>query len=113
LPGLGLFLDPQHHKASVSKFADSIEYVIQLAGPQHTAIGLDYVIDAHSMVRYVRANAALYGGGGQYPTDGPIDCLAPSSLPAVTNELLRRGYSATEVRGVLGENYLRVLDANR
>jgi len=113
LPGLGLFLDPQHYKASVSKLADSIEYVIQLVGPRHAAIGLDYVIDVESMTRYVRANAALYGGGGQYPTDGHIDSLSPSSLPEVTNELLRRGYSEIEVRGVLGENYLRVLDANR
>lgn len=113
LPGIGLFLDPQAHKASVSRFADAIEYVIQLVGPRHAAIGLDYVIDAESMARYVRANAALYGGGGQYRTDGHIDSLPPSSLPEVTNELLRRGYSEIEVRGILGENYLRVLDANR
>lgn len=113
LPGLGLFLDPQHYKASVSKLADAIEYVIQLVGPRHAAIGLDYVIDADSMGRYVRANAALYGGGGQYPTGPHIDCLPPSSLPEVSDELLRRGHSEIEVRGVLGENYLRILDANR
>jgi membrane dipeptidase len=113
LPGIGLFLDPREHKATVSKLADAIEYVIQLVGPQHAAIGLDYVIDADAMARYVRANAALYGGGAQYPVDGHIDSLAPSSLPELTNELLRRRHSETEVRGVLGENYLRVLDANQ
>lgn len=112
LPGLGLFLDPVHQKASVSKLADTIEYVIQLVGPRHAAIGLDYVIDSDSMARYVLANAALYGGGVQYPSDGRVDSLSPSSLSALTNELLGRGYSETEVRGVLGENYLRILDAN-
>lgn len=111
LTGVGLFMDAQLQKASASKLADTIEYVAQLVGPRHAGIGLDY-IDAECMARYIRANAAFYGGGNQYPADGYIDFAPPSVLPEVTDELTRRGYSDDEVRGILGENYLRVLDAN-
>jgi membrane dipeptidase len=51
LTGLGLFMDMQTHRASVSKFVDTIEYATQLVGPQYAAIGLDYVIDKDSMAR--------------------------------------------------------------
>ena len=82
-----------------------------IAGPRHAAIGLDY-IEADSMARYIRANAEFYGGGNQYPADGYIDFAPPSVFPQVTDELLRRGYSDEDVSGILGANYLRVLEAN-
>lgn len=112
LTGVGLFMDGAEYKASASKMADTIEYVAQLVGPRHAGIGLDY-IDAHSMARYLRANAALYGGGAQYPADGYVDYAPPSVLADVTEELARRGYADPDIRGILGLNYLRVLGANR
>jgi len=113
LTGVGLFMDGERARASASKFADTIEYVAQLVGPRHAGIGLDYVIDAEGMAHYVRANAGLYGGGRQYPADGYVDFAPPSVLLEVTEQLIRRGYSHDEICGILGENYLRVLDANR
>jgi len=112
LAGLGLFMDGQTRKASASRLADTIEHVAQLVGPRHAGIGLDYVIDPGSMARYIRDNAGLYGGGGQYPSDGVIEFTPPSALPDVAEELIRRGYSDADVRGILGVNYLRVLEAN-
>jgi membrane dipeptidase len=35
-----------------------------------------------------------------------------SKLPFVTRELLKRGFSADDVRKILGENVLRVMEAN-
>jgi membrane dipeptidase len=112
LTGLGIFMDSLTQKASVSKLSDTIEYVAQLVGPGHIGIGLDYMIDVESMARFIRTNDALYGGGGQYPADGYIEFLPPSALPEVSEELTRRGYAEHEVRGILGENYHRVLAAN-
>jgi hypothetical protein len=42
--------------------------------------------------------------GIEDPPDGLEDV---SKLPVITEELLRRGHSEQEVRGVLGENFLR------
>lgn len=112
LTGVGLFMDGEHKRASAAKLADTIEHVVQLVGPRHAGIGLDYVGDAETMAGYLRANAALYGGGNQYPRDGHMDFASPAILPEVANELSRRGFSDEEVRAVLGENYLRVLEAN-
>ena len=35
----------------------------------------------------------------------------PEKLPNLTTRLLERGYSETEIRAVLGENWMRVLSA--
>ena len=112
LSGLGLFMDEQGQKASASKLADTVDYVVQLVGPRHAAVGLDYVLDAESLGRYLKANASLYGGGGQYPADGVVDFAPPSILPQLADQLICRGYKDEHVRGILGENYLRVLAAN-
>ncbi|MEP6767755.1 MAG: membrane dipeptidase [Acidobacteriota bacterium] len=42
--------------------------------------------------------------------DPPIGLEDVSKLPKVTEELLRRGHSEAEIRGVLGENFLAFWD---
>lgn len=64
---------------------DHIEHVMKIAGPQAVGLGTDY-------------------DGIDDPPEGLEDV---SKLPIVTEELLRRGHSEEEVRGVLGENFLR------
>jgi membrane dipeptidase len=112
LTGLGPFMDGVTQRVTLERFADTIEYVMQLVGSAHAAIGLDYVIDRDSMARYLRSNPEVYGGGSQYSSDGYTDFAPPSMLGEVSETLIRRGYTDADVRGVLGENYLRVLQAN-
>lgn len=68
---------------------DHIEYIVDRAGIDAVGIGSDY--DGMSLV--------------------PGDMPDVSSYPALTAELLRRGWSEGDVRKLLGENILRVLDA--
>ena len=68
--------------------ADHIERVMKIGGPQSVGLGSDF-------------------DGIEDPPAGLEDV---SKLPKLTEELLRRGHSEEEVRGVLGENFLRFWD---
>ena len=66
------------------KAVDHIERVMRIGGPRAAGLGTDF-------------------DGIPDPPAGLEDV---SKLPLVTEELLRRGHSEEEVRGVLGENFL-------
>ena len=74
--------------ANWSLFADHIEHVMKVGGPQAAGLGTDF-------------------DGIEDPPTGLEDV---SKLPKLTEELLRRGHSEDEVRGVLGENFLKFWD---
>jgi membrane dipeptidase len=67
---------------------DHIERVMKVGGPQAAGLGTDF-------------------DGIEDPPAGLEDA---SKLPKLTEELLRRGHSEEEVRGVLGENFLKFWD---
>ncbi len=75
----------QKIRAPWTAVVDQIEHVMKIAGPQAVGLGTDY-------------------DGIDDPPEGLEDV---SKLPRITEELLRRGHSEDEVRGVLGENFLR------
>jgi membrane dipeptidase len=91
--------DPKKRDAEVSKLletiqlpraswrtvVDHIERVLRVGGPGAAGLGTDF-------------------DGIEDPPEGLEDV---SKLPVITEELLRRGRSEEEVRGVLGENFLR------
>ena len=75
----------QRPRASWSAAVDHIEHVMKVAGRGAVGLGTDF-------------------DGIEDPPEGLEDV---SKLPVITEELLRRGHSEEEVRGVLGENFLR------
>jgi membrane dipeptidase len=91
--------DPKKRDAEVSKLletirltraswrtvVDHLERVLRIGGPGAAGLGTDF-------------------DGIEDPPEGLEDV---SKLPVITEELLRRGHSEAEVRGVLGENFLR------
>lgn len=70
---------------NVKDLVDHIDYVKNLVGVDYVGIGSDF------------------DGGG-----GLIDCTDVSQFPNITRELLRRGYTETEIRKIWGGNLLRV-----
>ena len=74
---------------SVSRLADHIDHVVKLVGVDHVGIGTDF-------------------DGVQSTLSDLADI---SQLPNLTAELLRRGYSETDVEKILGGNMLRVMEA--
>jgi len=77
--------------ATLEMLMQHFEHVIRVAGIDHVGIGSDFD-----------------GVDGLLPT-GMEDV---SKLPTITYELLKRGYSESDVRKVLGENLLRVMARN-
>ena len=73
---------------TVEDWATQVDYIVSLAGPDHVGLGLDLM------------------SGGNWLKD--VDA---SSYPRLTEALLEKGYSAGVMRKILGENWLRLLDA--
>jgi membrane dipeptidase len=65
---------------------DHIDHIVKVAGIDHVGLGADF-------------DGAV---------DMPEGARDVSELPNITYELLRRGYSETDIRKILGENFLRV-----
>jgi len=74
----------------VSRLVDHIDHVVKLVGVDHVGIGSDF-------------------DGVQSTLSDLADI---SQLPNLTRELLRRGYSESDVDKILGGNMLRVMEAN-
>jgi membrane dipeptidase len=71
-----------------------IDYLVELVGPQHVGIGLDHVSDPMALAIYMGADW------------GDTKFADPEQLPEITEGLLKRGYSETNIRGILGENWI-------
>jgi len=73
---------------SVSRIVDHIDHIVKLAGIDHVGIGSDF--DGIQAV--------------------PADLKSVADLPNLTKELLRRGYSESDIDKILGGNMLRVME---
>src|SRR5215216_6422285 len=84
---------------------EHIEYVMNLVGPDHVGIGLDYVVDKQELIDYITHYPDIY------PPDKMKDFLAfvqPEQFPEFTEFLFRKGYSEQIIGGILGGNFMRV-----
>jgi membrane dipeptidase len=72
---------------SWERIVDHIDHAVKLVGAEHVGLGSDF-------------------DGADMP-EGMEDC---TKLPKITEALLRKGYSESDIRKILGENTLRVLE---
>lgn len=73
----------------VARIVDHIDHIVKLVGVDHVGIGSDF-------------------DGVQVTT---ADLATVADLPNLTKELLRRGYTESDVDKILGGNMLRVMEA--
>lgn len=88
------FLADDPKEANLERLLDHFDYIAALVGVEHVAIGPDFV----DYLDFVHHDAV-------YAADLPTI----AALPALTDGLARRGYDEPALRGILGENFLRVL----
>lgn len=74
-------------QGTVEDVADHIDHIVKTAGIDHVGIGSDF----------------------DGITSSPVGLADVSDYPRLTDELLRRGYSESDVHKVLGRNVLRAL----
>ena len=107
LTGVGLFISNEGTDVSPERIVEGIDHVAQLVGPEHAGLGLDYVKDPSKAERMLRAGRRHYGDPSSYPGDN-LRFASPTAIPEIAERLFGRGYDEKAVRGVLGENWLRV-----
>jgi membrane dipeptidase len=95
-----------------------IDYMAELVGPEHIGLGLDYVptfgmanapaAAGFKTVGHDEGYRQASGGKSEAPRREDIKYVEPEGVPPLTEALIAGGYSEAEIRGILGENWLRV-----
>jgi membrane dipeptidase len=94
---------------SVARWVDHIDHIVELVGIDHVGIGCDFYEEIEAM-----------GAAQDIQAWGPKSGLGPlavegmrtwADLPALTVELLRRGYGESDVRKIYRQNFARVMTA--
>jgi membrane dipeptidase len=81
----------QAFRPPLSLLLDHIDHIVKVAGVDHVGLGSDF--DGIS--------------------SAPKELNDVTDFPLITKALRQRGYSKTDVRKILGENFLRVFRANQ
>ena len=107
---LGGFLNPQG-LATPTAIARHIEYIGQMVGKQATCFGVDYVENYAVALDPIIRNPEKYPPAQGYGL--PTQMAPPADVWAVAQLLEEvHGWSEAEIRGLMGENLMRVYEAN-
>jgi membrane dipeptidase len=99
---------------TLDQYIDHMAYIADLVGVAHVGIGVDYTTRDLPMADYEQLITSGAWTRESYPPPPwhyPSGLDDGSGLPNLTKRLLERGFSEQDVRGILGENWLRVFDA--
>jgi membrane dipeptidase len=104
--GLNRFLG--ENRTDSERLADHVEYLIDLAGPRHVGIGLDYAFPVEiEGIDTVIADNPQFWPKNEYPA-GATTYAAPAQMRELVEVLMRRGQPERTVRDVMGGNFMRL-----
>jgi len=98
---------------TIEHMLDHIDYVADLVGSEHVGIGTDWPMQGPDdlLVETLGAELSSLGYSADHRLDvtkrlvGYDDCR---DLPNITRGLVKRGYNDEQIKGILGENAMRV-----
>ena len=100
--GCGCFLGDA--EASTEAIFRHVDYMVNLVGPKHVGIALDYTLPDPDWT-WDKVDPDAWP-----PSEASIDArdAGPEQLPELTRLMLDHGYGEEDVRDILGRNFLRV-----
>lgn len=108
-------------RPTLDKFIEHIDHLVEVGGIDHVALGIDYYLGQHPVadpeiakMNYEHEVSEGRWRGLDYPPPPhyyPEGIETPRTLPVLTEGLLNRGYSAEDVRKIMGLNLVRVYEA--
>jgi len=101
--GVGPFLS-EHNDPTPERILQHLNHYVELIGADHVGIGLDYVEDVDGLMKWVWAHPEEWPN---QPTE-PDRYFSPTEFPHIVETLIEHGYSDHEIKGILGENFLRI-----
>lgn len=106
--GIGIFLGDDDNRTET--VVRHIDYVADRVGAAHVGIGLDFVF-RRGLDEYPPGFEASLWWPPQHSYVGRSNFVEPERMPAIAEGLVQLGYAESAIRGVLGENFLRVAEA--
>lgn len=102
--GIGSFLGKNDNSSET--FARHVDHVVQLVGPQHVALGLDYVFDTQELDDYVSKMSHTFPA--EFGYEKGVRMVAPEQLENIIQILLGWRYSDADLQAILGGNLMRL-----
>lgn len=101
---------------TIEVMLDHIDYIANKVGWQHVGIGTDHPMGMTRKLSETQLGQ-LYAKMGFRPEDGILGKQETligyedgRDMPNVTRGLVKRGYSDEQIKGILGENFMRVFE---
>ena len=92
---------------TLERMLDHFDHIAGLVGPEHVGFGLDFCSIPQESWDSGRFSPRAYPPP---PWVFPPGIAGPEEVPNLTEGLRRRGYGEAEVRGIMGENLLRLFE---
>lgn len=104
LNGVGIFLG--RNDIASETYARHVDHVVQLVGPAHVSIALDYVYDVAELEEHLERMKATFPPGLGYELGARF--VPPEQLEEIVTVLQGWGYRDADLQALLGGNLLRL-----